>query len=205
MSPMQEMRVGFEAGWKISVPVLAVAAIFTGCSTKPPPPPSAPAAAAVAHVHPASLASATTTDETARSYASGDQPAVIPPANPKGSSYVPPARDPRQEQIVSLVRNGELAESGRGVLVFAKPGKGKKEPSASLFEEAIVLNRLRSKLKSIPNLPESVCSGATIRDSGAYLRLNQNMNASTVATIIDTALATSGIRYVQVDLSRIDA
>ncbi len=103
------------------------------------------------------------------------------------------------------MRNGELAESSRGVMVFAKPGKGKKEPSASLFEEAIVLNRLRSKLKTIPNLPESVCSGATVRDSGAYLRLDLNMPATAVATIIDTALTTGGIRYVQVDFSRIDA
>lgn len=202
---MQEMRVGFEAGWKISVLLCAVSAVFTGCSTKTPPPPYPPGAAAVIHMRPASLASATTTDEGARNYGTSDQLAVVPPANPKGPAYVSTPRDSRQDQIISLVRNGELAESNRGVMVFAKPGKGKKEPSASLFEEAIVLNRLRSKLKAIPNLPESVCSGATVRDSGAYLRLSPSMSASTVATIIDTALATGGIRYVQVDLSRIDA
>lgn len=157
------------------------------------------------HMHPASLASATTTDEITRGYSSADQVAVVPPANPKGPAYIATPRDSRQDQIISLVRNGELAESSRGVMVFAKPGKGKKEPSPSLFEEAIVLNRLRSKLKTIPNLPEFVCSGATVRDSGAFLRLDQNMSASTVATIIDMALTTGGIRYVQVDLSRIDA
>lgn len=156
-------------------------------------------------MHPASLASATTTNEGTRTSGASDPLAVVPPVNPKGPAYVSTPRDSRQDQIISLVRNGELAESSRGVLVFARPGKGKKEPSASLFEEAIVLNQLRSRLKTIPNLPESVCAGATVRDSGAYLRLSPSMNASTVATIIDTALTTGGIRYVQVDLSRIDA
>ncbi len=202
---MQEMRVGFEAGWKISVLLFAVSAVLTGCSTKAPQTPAPSASSAVIHVRPASLASATTTDETARALGSSDQLAVVPPANPKGPAYASTPKDSRQDQIISLVRNGELAESSRGVMVFAKPGKGKKEPSASLFEEAIVLNRLRSKLKTIPNLPETVCSGATVRDSGAYLRLDQSMSPTSVATIIDTALTTGGIRYVQVDFSRIDA
>ena len=103
----------------------------------------------------------------------------------------------RTEEIIRGVRPGTLVETSRAGLVFSLPGP----PPASqggLFEDAIVLSRLRGQLKKVPGLPESVPSSATVQSAKAYLRLNDEVSVELVARAIDTALKTNGITVVHV-------
>ncbi len=103
----------------------------------------------------------------------------------------------RTEQITQLVRAGTLIETGKGSLVFCLSRTPRNSP-VGLFEDAIVLSRLRGQLKKVPGLPDSVGGAATVQSARAYLKLNDQITAELAARAIDAALKTDGVTVVHV-------
>jgi hypothetical protein len=103
----------------------------------------------------------------------------------------------RTEQITQLVRAGTLVETGRERLIFSQSRPAKAAPGG-LFEDAIVLNRLRGQLKKVAGLPETVVGSATVQGARAYLKINDEIPAELAARAIDSALKTDGVSIVQV-------
>ena len=104
----------------------------------------------------------------------------------------------KAEQIIVSVREGYLTESGRGTLVFSK-SKRIDAQGTGLFEDAILLGRLRRVLKETEGVPDSTLSTATVRDARAFLDINA-VSGATAAKAIDAALRTQGINSVQVQV-----
>jgi hypothetical protein len=102
----------------------------------------------------------------------------------------------RAEQIIGLVRGGRLVNQGDGALVFSKSGLTRSSRSG-LYEDAILLARLRRSLKETPGVPESVSAGATVRDARAFLEIDDSLPAVTAASAIEAGLRTPGIIAVQ--------
>lgn len=103
----------------------------------------------------------------------------------------------RSEQITQLVRAGSLIETSRECLIFGQTRNPKAVPGG-LFEDAIVLGRLRGQLKKIAGLPESVAGTATVQGARAYLKLSDQITAELAARAIDSALKTDGVSIVHV-------
>jgi hypothetical protein len=103
----------------------------------------------------------------------------------------------RSEQITRLVRAGALVEADKECLVFSVTPTQKPAPGG-LFEDAIVLNRLRGQLKKISGLPESVAGTATVQGARAYLKINDAITAELAARAIESALKTDGVAVVHV-------
>jgi hypothetical protein len=122
------------------------------------------------------------------------------PTPPRLSAETPPAPPSRAEQIRRLVRTGVLVEADRDSLVFSTSRTIQTAPGG-LFEDAIVLNRLRGQLKKIPGLPESVAGTATVQGARAHLRIDTNLSAELAARAIEAALSTDGVEVVQVSSS----
>jgi hypothetical protein len=87
-------------------------------------------------------------------------------------------------------------EQAGGALVFSKSGLTRSSRSG-LYEDAILLARLRSTLKETAGVPESVSAGATVRDARAFIEIEDTLSASTAASAIDAGLRTPGIIAVQ--------
>jgi hypothetical protein len=102
----------------------------------------------------------------------------------------------KAEQIIGLVRGGRLVNQGDGALVFSKSGLTHSSRSG-LYEDAILLARLRRSLKETAGVPESVSAGATVRDAKAFLEIDDSLPAATAASAIDAGLRTPGIIAVQ--------
>jgi hypothetical protein len=110
---------------------------------------------------------------------------------------IPPRPQPsRAEQIIALVREGRFVNDAQGALVFSKSGLTRSSRSG-LYEDAILLARLRRTLKETAGLPESLSASATVRDARAYLAIEDTLPASTAASAIDAGLRTPGIIAVQ--------
>jgi hypothetical protein len=124
----------------------------------------------------------------------------VPPPEPERS--VPPQsvtskpQPSKAEQIIGLVRGGRLVDQGDGALVFSKSGLTRSSRSG-LYEDAILLARLRHALKETVGVPESVSAGATVRDARAFLEIDDSVPAATAASAIDAGLRTPGIIAVQ--------
>jgi hypothetical protein len=103
----------------------------------------------------------------------------------------------RSEQITQLVRAGTLVENSKECLIFSLSRTTKNAPGG-LFEDAIVLGRLRGQLKKISGLPESVAGSATVQGARAYLKLSDQITAELAARAIDSALKTDGVSVVHV-------
>lgn len=103
----------------------------------------------------------------------------------------------RSEEISQLVRAGTLIESGKESLVFCLSRTPRTSPGG-LFEDAIVLNRLRGQLKKVSGLPDSVRGTATVQGARAYLKLTDPIGAELAARAIDAALKTDGVTVVHV-------
>lgn len=110
----------------------------------------------------------------------------------------PPAPSP-SEQIASLVRNGSLIETGRGLLVFSR-AKAKPKSEAGLYEDAILLAGLRRQLMAAGGLPPSIAASATIHASEAFLKLDPDYSPEICAKAIDAALKTAGVTTVNARL-----
>ena len=107
----------------------------------------------------------------------------------------PKPQPSKTEQIIALVRGGRLVNQGDGALVFSKSGLTRSSHSG-LYEDAILLARLRRSLKETAGVPESVSAGATVRDAKALLEIG-SLPAVTAASAIDAGLRTPGIIAVQ--------
>jgi hypothetical protein len=107
----------------------------------------------------------------------------------------PKPQPSKTEQIIGLVREGRLVDQGDGALVFSKSGLTRSSRSG-LYEDAILLARLRRALKETAGVPESVSADATVRDARASLEID-SLPAMTVANAIDAGLRTPGIIAVE--------
>jgi hypothetical protein len=126
-----------------------------------------------------------------------NRPAVTRPVSvaPEGTaSRISPTR---AEQITQLVRAGTLVETSRDCLIFSLERAPRNSPGG-LFEDAIVLSRLRGQLKKISGLPDTVAGTATVQSARAYLKLSDQITAELAARAIDSALKTDGVSVVHV-------
>ncbi len=117
-------------------------------------------------------------------------------------TVAPKPQPSKAEQIIGLVRGGRLVNQGDGALVFSKSGLTRSSRSG-LYEDAILLARLRRSLKETAGVPESVSAGATVRDAKAFLEID-SLPAMTAASAIDAGLRTPGIIAVQARTGQLD-
>jgi hypothetical protein len=108
----------------------------------------------------------------------------------------PKPQPSKADQIVGLVRGGRLVDQGDGALIFSKSGLTRSSRSG-LYEDAILLARLRGALKEVGGVPESVSASATVREARAFLQIDASLPAVTAASAIDAGLRTPGIIAVQ--------
>lgn len=102
----------------------------------------------------------------------------------------------KAEQIIALVREGQLVNETQGALVFSKFGLTRSSRSG-LYEDAILLARLRQTLKETAGIPDTLSAAATVRDAKAFMAIESTLPASTAASAIDAGLRTPGIVAVQ--------
>jgi hypothetical protein len=108
-----------------------------------------------------------------------------------------PKREPtKAEQIITLVREGYLVDEAKGALLFWKT-KPTGASGSGLYEDAILLGRLRRALKETDGIPDSLSATATVRDAKAFLKIDDTLPAQTAARAIDAALQTPGVNAVQ--------
>jgi len=108
--------------------------------------------------------------------------------------------DEASDRIVSLVETGKLVQSGDSFLIFARQRSARPTPTPSLYEDAVVLARLRGTLKSVPGIPHSSFREATVHNGGAIIPIKDTLPASTTADIVDTALTVDQVRSVRINL-----
>ncbi len=125
-------------------------------------------------------------------------PTKVSNSNYRGMASSPP--DEAADRIVSLVEGGRLVQSGDSFLVFARHRSAKPMPSPSLYEDAVVLARLRGTLKTVPGIPNSSFREATMHNGGAIIPIKDTLPASTTADIVDTALTVDQVRSVRINL-----
>lgn len=104
------------------------------------------------------------------------------------------------DRIISLVETGRLVQSGDSFLIFARNRTARPAQAASLYEDAIVLARLRGTLKTVPGIPHSSFREATVHNGGAIIPIKDTLPASTTADIVDTALTVDQVRSVRINL-----
>jgi hypothetical protein len=128
----------------------------------------------------------------------GRQPARTPAAplaaterKAKLQTIVPKREPTRAEQIITLVREGFFVDEVRGALLFSKIRPASPPPSG-LYEDAILLARVRHALKEIQGIPDSLSATATVRDAKAVLTIDDSLTAPEAARAIDAALRTPG-------------
>ena len=68
---------------------------------------------------------------------------------------------------------------------------------SGLYEDAILLGRLRRALKETDGIPDSLPAMATVRDARAFLKIDDTLPAPSAARAIDAALRTPGVNSVQ--------
>lgn len=148
-------------------------------------------------------AAAISPTEEAKQQKTKPHPALIPIAlNPsvEEKSETPPPPPPiteptRAEKIIRLVQNGGLIQADRNTLVFSRYRRVP-EARAGLYEDAIILGRLRRQLKQVRGLPGDVPGSATVQDARAYLVLENGVGVEPAAGAIDAALKTQGVSAV---------
>lgn len=170
------------------VPLIA-AAILSGCATqRPPAPPAEPSVAAVRPPKP--LPRALPSD------VSRPQDAPPPPA-PVVVRTVSTGGD----RGLTLSKRTALELSGdctvesvtRDVLVVKQ--NGARSVDASLYEQAIYLARVRSRLAG--SLPRESIERVTLRDGVAHIPFTPDIAPSVAAEAISEALAVDGIDRVK--------
>jgi len=176
----QESRFAKATFCAVALPLLS------SCAHRSPP----PTAASAVSSSPA-ITAAATTHEVRK--ASKPAPAE---RRPSFRALVPKTQPTRAAQIIALVYEGHVVDDTGSTLVFSKSGLTHSSRSG-LYEDAILLARLRSTLNETPGLPESVSSTATVREAKAFLTIEDTLSASTAARVINTALRTAGIIAVQ--------
>lgn len=130
-------------------------------------------------------------------------PTAKAPAAPAPASTPEPRRESADPaaQISRLVQNGNLTGVESGRLIFAKP-QSRKDPEPGLFEDAIILSRLRGNLRTLPANDEQFIAAVTVRRACACLRLSPAASPPAAARIIDAALRTPGVSGASVEISK---
>ena len=123
-------------------------------------------------------------------------PAVIVPPAPKPKRAPEVRSAPRKEDLRRFVSLGTLSAKSEDSLIFSKPDSGERA-SSGLFEDAILLARLRRQLKQDADVPEFIRATANVHNAVAYLRID-DVPAKTAGRAIDSALGTRGIVAVSV-------
>ncbi|HEY5814563.1 MAG TPA: hypothetical protein VIT23_18150 [Terrimicrobiaceae bacterium] len=125
------------------------------------------------------------------------KPRTAPPAEkPSLGTLMPRPQPSRAAQIIALVDAGQLVNHTGSTLLFSKTGLTRSAQSG-LFEDAILLARLRRTLKETSSLPDSLSATATVRDGKAVLTIDSTLSVPAGARAIDAALRTPGIIAVQ--------
>lgn len=125
-------------------------------------------------------------------------PTPTPQASPRPTPVSPIASESERAQSLSpLVQNGRFLRSEESALIFAKTQVSNTAPSG-LFEDAIILGRLRSRLNQIPGLPAGISESATVKDATADLTAPEGLSDATSAAVIDAALETEGVALVRI-------
>lgn len=119
---------------------------------------------------------------------------VLPPA-PRPT---PPrtAETERGQALSAFLQNGHLLKGEDNALIFVRNEETDAAPSG-LFEDAIILGRLRSRLNQVPGLSEKISETATVKEATADLTVSGDLPSPTIARVIDAALATQGIARVR--------
>ena len=144
-----------------------------------------------------SASTADTVKEPARTPA---PPPPITERKAKLQTIVPKRELTKAEKIITLVREGYFVGETRGAFVFSKSRPGS-VPGSGLYEDAILLGRLRNALKETAGIPDSLSASATVRDAKAFLTIDDSLSAFDAARAIDAALRTPGVDAVQVRIS----
>lgn len=180
--------------------VLAAAVIaLASCIHRAPPPPPPPVFA-VPTPTPSPTPAPTPAPKPAK-------PRVPPTAKAPAAPAPVPTPEPRREsadpaaQIARLVQTGNLAGVESGRLIFAKP-QSRKDPEPGLFEDAIILSRLRGNLRALPASEQQLITAVTVRRACACLRLSPATSPSAAARIIDAALKTPGVNRADVEITK---
>ena len=118
----------------------------------------------------------------------------------KLQTIVPKRELTKAEQIITLVREGYFVGEARGAFTFSKSRRAG-VPGSGLYEDAILLGRLRNALKETAGIPDSLSASATVRDAKAFLTIDDSLSASEAARAIDAALRTPGLNAVQTRIS----
>jgi hypothetical protein len=140
------------------------------------------------------------TADAAREPARQAAPPPAPERRAKLQTIVPKRELTKAEQIITLVREGYFVGEARGAFVFSK-SRLSSVPASGLYEDAILLGRLRQALKETASIPDSLSATATVRDARAFLTIDDGLSASEAARAIDAALRTPGVNSVQARIS----
>jgi len=125
-------------------------------------------------------------------------PKPIPQARPLPTPALATSSESgRAQSLSALIQNGRFLRSEEGALIFAKTQVSNNAPS-SLFEDAIILGRLRSRLNQIPGLPAGISESATVKEATADVTASADLSDAICAAVIDAALKTEGIAFVQI-------
>lgn len=103
----------------------------------------------------------------------------------------------RAQTLGELIENGRFLRSEGNVYIFAKTELTNVPPSG-LFEDAIILGRLRSRLNQIPGVPAGVSESATVKDAVAEFNASGGLSNAVCAKVIDVALTTEGVAMVRI-------
>lgn len=181
-------------GWFQTGFCLLAAVFLNACATRTVPPPAGSAVVSGPPEKPPTPPIPRPAQPEVRTI-SFSEPVTRPPA-PQ-----PAAEPTRAEKIIRLVRNGGLVQADRNTLVFSR-FRTPPPVSAGLYEDGIILGRLRRQLKQIPGLPASVASSARVTGTRAHLNLPETLSCEAAAAAVDAALVTEGTSAVHAELFR---
>jgi len=118
-------------------------------------------------------------------------------ATPVVSQPVPSLRRPAADWT-EKVNNGTVTARSQNLVVFVNPSA--RETSSSLYEDAILLSRVRGNLKAAKDVPPEVASSANLRQATVTLKIPANLPADIQARAVDASFATRGVTTVRVEL-----
>lgn len=111
-----------------------------------------------------------------------------------------PQTSPRRPAAdwTNQVRSGMVTDRSQNLVVFVNPSA--RETSSSLYEDAILLSRVRGNLKAAKDVPPEVASLANLRQSTVTLRIPASLSDDIRARAVDASFAARGVTTVRVEL-----
>ncbi len=162
--------------------------------------------AVVQNTRPGSPAVITDVQQEARTSIRDDHetpPSVLPSTPPRTVSTASRETTPTSETQPTLPE--KIAAEIRGRYAYSVPSpevllvkrSGKAQPVASLYEQAIALGNLRSRLLSRSDLPDDVYQNVRLRDGQATIPFGRKVSPDKAADAIVTALSVDGVQTVK--------